>query len=368
MGESTEFATRDMLTEYSSRLHAKIQTVLSAQEAQIEKKMEEIEHKVMKRTDATNRHLEDTAVRDLATHAQQISFVHNQINSLVTQMVALRKDIDGLQSKQVVAAAASTKAVESAVAKALAERDDRLQSDAAANGTATEDFVTKETHLADLDDLKAELQDEIQRLDERTETLAEQQQVVVEQMEALPARRPSKVSNTTLDRSVSKASHHTTLDRSVSKASHHTTQQESYGDYGFQTRMSPSISVASTAGTGLPRSLQPVDDSAKEMIHGSGWASVGEYRQVQNLTIDRSGGTGLGIELDGTNGHVLHITRIREGVIKQWNRENPDKVIKANDRILEINGVGDTAPHLLQQIQSNQKLKITIERLAETDI
>jgi len=53
---------------------------------------------------------------------------------------------------------------------------------------------------------------------------------------------------------------------------------------------------------------------------------------------------------------------VKDGIVQEWNKSNPDKAIQADDLIIEVNGIKDTSEALLGEIKSSTKLEFTISR------
>merc|ERR1712060_92493 len=57
------------------------------------------------------------------------------------------------------------------------------------------------------------------------------------------------------------------------------------------------------------------------------------------ITIDRSGGERLGMDMDAGESDSLLITAITGGLAEKWNTENAEQTVDAGYRIVEINGL-----------------------------
>jgi len=70
----------------------------------------------------------------------------------------------------------------------------------------------------------------------------------------------------------------------------------------------------------------------------------------------------LGLELDVVDGFTGMVTRVKDGVAKTWNEQNPDKPILVGDRIIEVNGTSGLAQDFLGPLRNDNLLSITLER------
>jgi len=58
----------------------------------------------------------------------------------------------------------------------------------------------------------------------------------------------------------------------------------------------------------------------------------------------------------------LRVTKIKDGLINQWNLNNPSQCVKAGDSIMDINGTNGDAKALLEAVKSNARLELQIVR------
>ena len=72
------------------------------------------------------------------------------------------------------------------------------------------------------------------------------------------------------------------------------------------------------------------------------------------ITLDKSNGERLGMDVDHEDGRTLAVDAITGGLIEKWNAENPLKALRPKDRIVEVNGMrGD----VLQLVDECKKPK-----------
>lgn len=83
-----------------------------------------------------------------------------------------------------------------------------------------------------------------------------------------------------------------------------------------------------------------------------------EYR----ITLDKTQGARLGIDVNHEDGKELSIESIEEGLVEMWNKEHPDKEVLPEDRIIEVNGVRGEVSLLLQECKQNIMLEVTLVR------
>lgn len=82
------------------------------------------------------------------------------------------------------------------------------------------------------------------------------------------------------------------------------------------------------------------------------------------MSLDRKGNcSSLGLEIDYLrSGHSLIVTSINAGMVKEWNRENPGKEMKVNDRIVEMNGVRGDNDTFLQIFKDSSHIDLVFVR------
>jgi len=81
------------------------------------------------------------------------------------------------------------------------------------------------------------------------------------------------------------------------------------------------------------------------------------------VSVDKSAFGSLGLDLDfHDNGASLVIMEVEPGPIEEWNKKNPDREVKVDDRIIAINGARGTAEELLEICKQNSKLDMVIIR------
>mmetsp|Transcript_148590 Transcript_148590/g.272903 ORF Transcript_148590/g.272903 Transcript_148590/m.272903 type:complete len:171 (-) Transcript_148590:48-560(-) len=70
----------------------------------------------------------------------------------------------------------------------------------------------------------------------------------------------------------------------------------------------------------------------------------------------------VGLEVNYGDSKVLKVTKIKAGLVLKWNLENPEKIVKEGDCIIEINGVSEDNMAMLDLVPKSTDLKIVFER------
>lgn len=107
----------------------------------------------------------------------------------------------------------------------------------------------------------------------------------------------------------------------------------------------------------------PAHDCYKERIPFGIRVSttLGEFE----IEIDNRDGHNLGLNVEAdTDDKALRVEDISNlGLMCIWNTLHPDMVVKHGDRIMEINGVRDTAEQLMTKLKSHDILRIRLRRV-----
>lgn len=70
----------------------------------------------------------------------------------------------------------------------------------------------------------------------------------------------------------------------------------------------------------------------------------------------------LGVDVEVVDNVALTIRRVNEGLVKSWNRENPDREIKEGDRVIRVNGRRGDVDALANVCTNHTILNMLIER------
>jgi hypothetical protein len=70
----------------------------------------------------------------------------------------------------------------------------------------------------------------------------------------------------------------------------------------------------------------------------------------------------LGMQVDIANSVSLVVTKVSEGLLGEWNRENPEFEVKAGDRIMTVNGHSGDAAELTNVCKHDSVLEMQIVR------
>jgi len=75
------------------------------------------------------------------------------------------------------------------------------------------------------------------------------------------------------------------------------------------------------------------------------------------IVLDKSDGDRLGLELESDDGITWVIEEVSGGLAAVWNTTHPNEEVRAGDRLIEVNGVRDTAG-LIAECKVTQLLKL----------
>lgn len=80
------------------------------------------------------------------------------------------------------------------------------------------------------------------------------------------------------------------------------------------------------------------------------------------LPLDKTGGMKLGIDISQHDGRTLLVTEIRDGLVREWNRENPCHQVRPGDRIIKVNSCVNCARRLLEECRKGTILRLAIKK------
>mmetsp|Transcript_54270 Transcript_54270/g.173987 ORF Transcript_54270/g.173987 Transcript_54270/m.173987 type:complete len:143 (+) Transcript_54270:84-512(+) len=104
--------------------------------------------------------------------------------------------------------------------------------------------------------------------------------------------------------------------------------------------------------------LDPAGGNAKSSARGM----LPPLRDEYCITLDKSQGGRLGIDVDHQDGATLLIEYINGGLVGAWNQSNPDLCVKAGDRIVEVNSVSNDVILLVEECKQNKELRMRLRR------
>merc|ERR1711862_316802 len=99
--------------------------------------------------------------------------------------------------------------------------------------------------------------------------------------------------------------------------------------------------------------LSPAQAEAKRGIKSS---------EEFTITIDKSDGAKLGVDVDHQDGKTLLIDAVTGGLVATWNAANPEKAVKTRDRIVEVNGIRGEVLQLVEECKKNIVLQMVVQR------
>eukprot|EP00747_Dinoflagellata_sp_TGD_P218250 gnl/TRDRNA2_/TRDRNA2_90528_c0_seq1.p1 gnl/TRDRNA2_/TRDRNA2_90528_c0~~gnl/TRDRNA2_/TRDRNA2_90528_c0_seq1.p1 ORF type:complete len:399 (-),score=32.18 gnl/TRDRNA2_/TRDRNA2_90528_c0_seq1:80-1276(-) len=79
------------------------------------------------------------------------------------------------------------------------------------------------------------------------------------------------------------------------------------------------------------------------------------------VILDRSAGGALGIDVDPTSGK-MQVKSVIPGLVHKWNQANPDKAVKIDDSIVEVNGCRGDVFMQHDELKKAQMLHVVLQR------
>jgi len=84
---------------------------------------------------------------------------------------------------------------------------------------------------------------------------------------------------------------------------------------------------------------------------------------IYNVVINKTPGGVLGLDLSLADGVTALVTGISPGPVKEWNDTAPEELkVLEGDRIIEVNGVKDSAKKVLQNLRDAAQIDLQIRR------
>eukprot|EP00419_Tripos_fusus_P028258 CAMPEP_0172716328 /NCGR_PEP_ID=MMETSP1074-20121228/68064_1 /TAXON_ID=2916 /ORGANISM="Ceratium fusus, Strain PA161109" /LENGTH=138 /DNA_ID=CAMNT_0013540995 /DNA_START=55 /DNA_END=471 /DNA_ORIENTATION=+ len=74
------------------------------------------------------------------------------------------------------------------------------------------------------------------------------------------------------------------------------------------------------------------------------------------------GGPRLGVDVDLSDGDHLLVDKVNDGLVMQWNKANPDKEVRPNDKVMEVNGIKGDAAQMTETCKNQYDLELLILR------
>merc|ERR1711879_870242 len=81
------------------------------------------------------------------------------------------------------------------------------------------------------------------------------------------------------------------------------------------------------------------------------------------VVLSKSVGGKIGLKIDEKEEHLL-ITKVKEGLIQEWNLAHPDLVVCTGDRITEVNGVRGDSSRMFEVLSQDLEVRMTISHSA----
>mmetsp|Transcript_53360 Transcript_53360/g.93670 ORF Transcript_53360/g.93670 Transcript_53360/m.93670 type:complete len:159 (-) Transcript_53360:73-549(-) len=144
------------------------------------------------------------------------------------------------------------------------------------------------------------------------------------------------------------------------------------GDTANEQMESAYKKEASPGAAALPTIIEPAEPAAVAQTRDIAPASIADdppspppppkSDTEYTVTLDRTSGDRLGVDVDNQDGKTLLIESINGGLVGKWNDANPNEKVKVMDRIIEVNGIRDDLLKLVDECRKNQVLKLKLLR------
>jgi len=108
-----------------------------------------------------------------------------------------------------------------------------------------------------------------------------------------------------------------------------------------------------TVGKALPSDANKEEEETQEAENAD---------ETWLITLSKAGGKKLGVDVDLYDGKSLMVETIHPGMMDDWNKENPDRQVRPEDLIVEVNASRGDAVQLTEVCKNDEVLRMVIWR------
>lgn len=119
-------------------------------------------------------------------------------------------------------------------------------------------------------------------------------------------------------------------------------------------------------GAAVPEAEEAVKLSNAAQAAKTNKAETHEPKKVVKewqVKLTKSERVRLGVDVDLNEGTTLIIDTVNPGLMEEWNKANPDEVVKPGDRICSVNGTSGDAMKMTEVCKRDTVLVMIIQRL-----
>jgi hypothetical protein len=91
--------------------------------------------------------------------------------------------------------------------------------------------------------------------------------------------------------------------------------------------------------------------------------TAGGERTEFVVTLEKTPGDVLGLDMDSGDKDKLRITEVKDGLVSKWNNKNVSMQVKPGDYITDMNGINGDSKAMLDVVESATSHKMTITRM-----
>lgn len=117
--------------------------------------------------------------------------------------------------------------------------------------------------------------------------------------------------------------------------------------------------VEQQASSAVARQEEVVATKAESTLVAQGPVADGVHF---NVKLVKTPGVRLGVDVDLSEGSVLIVDKVSAGLMDEWNKANPSKVVRRGDRFLAVNGQRGNSQRLTEECRSADVLEIVVQR------
>jgi len=110
-------------------------------------------------------------------------------------------------------------------------------------------------------------------------------------------------------------------------------------------------------------SQQRKEEPDEQVESGRRSSRSGQLAEEFTISVDRTAGQRLGVDVRHEGDAVLVVKEVSEGgLFQQWNDSNPSAALKVGDRIVAANGVRESAVGMVAECEKKQVLEFKVQR------
>mmetsp|Transcript_57635 Transcript_57635/g.165277 ORF Transcript_57635/g.165277 Transcript_57635/m.165277 type:complete len:137 (-) Transcript_57635:56-466(-) len=108
--------------------------------------------------------------------------------------------------------------------------------------------------------------------------------------------------------------------------------------------------------------IMQAEEVVDATVKGADTKAVAKPAAMFTIKLVKVPGLRLGVDVDLTDGICLVVDKVNPGLVEEWNKKNPDKVVQAGDKILSVNGTQGNAQQMTEVCKAEDTLEMLVQR------